>query len=167
MTEKNAAESYLERVTERLKAAGYDCLTDVTHNDQIFACAAKRTRFELTKFRFSETFFTFAEFPALTVDGLRAYSSQSFEYALRSRSIPLPRGFFESVFCFPVALVADVATATSDAVRNNAPTRHWGSAEVPVVYDLNSGTLHYFEKTPIWGAAYYAGIRKTIEQMLS
>ncbi len=41
------------------------------------------------------------------------------------------------------------------------------SAEIAVVFDPASRSLSYFEKTQIWGAAYFAGIRKTIQEMLA
>ena len=37
---------------------------------------------------------------------------------------------------------------------------------MPIVYDETEGRLYYFEKTPIWGAAYYRGFRKKIRQLL-
>jgi hypothetical protein len=41
-----------------------------------------------------------------------------------------------------------------------------GSAEIPVVYDQTLGKLSYFEKTPVWGFAYYRGFRLKIRRLL-
>jgi hypothetical protein len=38
---------------------------------------------------------------------------------------------------------------------------------MPVVYDAQRDRLFYFEKTPIWGAAYYRGLRKQITDLLA
>ena len=158
---------YLDAVIPSLSTAGFDCVRDVSYDHQTFPCVARRTRFELTKFGFAETFFVFGERSSLDTAALREFSRTCFRYALRTKRVPLPRGLFESVYCFCVALVERVDKATADAVRNETPTRHWASAEIPVVYETGSSTLHYFEKTPLWGAAYHAGFRKTIQELLT
>ena len=38
---------------------------------------------------------------------------------------------------------------------------------MPVVFDLASGSLYYFEGTPLWGAAYYAGFRREVQANLA
>ena len=167
MAEPDTSSRYLSRIIERLEQSGFDCSRDVNYSNQVWACAARRTRFELTKFGFSETFYLFAEFPSIDFTGLQEYSAVSFNYALKHKSILLPRGLFESVSCFPVAVADSVDAGTAEAVRNNTPRKHWSSAEFPVIYELNSRTLHCSEKTPIWGAAYYAGFRQQIRQMLA
>jgi hypothetical protein len=166
MEERNAAKGYLAGAIQRLRAEGFGCSENVPYRDQVFSWVARRTRFELTKSGFSETFFVFAELPSVDRSSLRRFSAKSFRCAKKMRRIPLPCGLFESVWCFPVALVDGIDADTSEAVRNETPPRHWASAEIPVVYDLTSGALCYFEKTPIWGRAYYAKFRKTIREVL-
>lgn len=161
------AEAYLAGVVRCLRDEGFGCRENVRHGDYVFRWVAKRTRLELAKFGFSETFFAFAGFDSLDLDSLRAFSANCYRYATKARSISLPRGILESVWCFPVALVDRVDAAVSEAVRNEAPPRHWSSAEMPVIHDVSSGTLHYFEKTPVWGAAYYGGFRKQIGKFLA
>jgi hypothetical protein len=68
---------------------------------------------------------------------------------------------------YAVAMVDGLDAATTDAVKTHAPPRHWAAAEVPVVYDRGSGKLCFFEKTPMWGAAYYRGFRKEIAKFLA
>ena len=166
MEERDTVQGFLSSAIGRLSEGGFTATRDVSFEGEVFLCAARRTKFELTKFGYSETFFVFAEFSTLGFDELEAFSGRGFRYALGARTNPLPRGFFASVFCFPVALVHSVGADTAQTVRNNLPVKHWSAAEVPVVYDLTSGALHYFEKTPMWGAAYYNGFRRTIQQML-
>ncbi len=160
-------EIYLSSVTRRLKTEGFDCTEEVSFGNSDFKCVAKRTKFKLSKFGFSETFFIFGEFSSLDTNSLKNFSSKCFQYAKEARSIRLPCGFFESVWCFSVAIVDSIDAATAEAVRNAAPTKHFGAAEIPVIYDCNSNTLYYFEKTPMWGAAYYAGFRKLIQKLLA
>jgi hypothetical protein len=128
---------------------------------------ARRTRFELTKFGFSETFFVFRTFETITADALRKFSSDAFDLARQSKTIPLPRGIFESVWCFAVAIAERADSGVTDSVRNDAPTKHWAAAEIPVVFNQTEGRLYYFEKTPLWGAAYYSGFRSQIKRYLA
>jgi len=120
----------------------------------------------LTKFGFSENFFIFEEFDHLTTEGLRAFSADAYRCAKKHGVIPLPCGLFESVWCYSVAMAKDVDESTVASVRSDTPPWHWASAEIPVVYDLAQGKLSYFEKTPFWGSAYYAGFRKQIQRLL-
>jgi hypothetical protein len=157
---------WLSTVQRRLADAGYVIREDVPLGDRTFPLVARRTAFQLTKFGSSESFFIFAEFEQLDKDSLRRFSADAFRCALRDRIIPLPRGWFESVWCYAVAITRAADDATLNSVRNDTPPRHWASGEIPVVYDLTQRKLVYFEKTPIWGAAYYRGFRKTIRRLL-
>ena len=127
---------------------------------------ARRTRFELTKFGFSETFFVFREFESIGTDALRRFSGDAFKLACQSKTISLPCGIFESVWCFAVAITNRVEDAVIADVRNGAPTKHFAAAEIPAVFRRTDGKLYYFEKTPLWGAAYYAGFRSQIQRYL-
>ena len=139
---------------------------DVAYANQLFKVVAHRSRFELTKFGNSETFFVFAEIDLQTPASMRRYSSDAFRFAIQSKRSPLPCGLFESVWCFPIAIAERVSPAASDSVRNGAPAKHWSAAEIPVIYDRKSQELCYFEKTPVWGYAYYEGFRNQIKQYL-
>jgi hypothetical protein len=48
---------WLTEARNRLLAAGFVILDDVSSNGRTFTTVARRSRFELTKFGFSETFF--------------------------------------------------------------------------------------------------------------
>ena len=134
--------------------------------DPFIAMAARHSGFELLKFGNVDTFFVFSQFPELDLEGLRAFSSRSFAWANRNKGVNLPNGFFEAVTCFTVA-VTDVAhPALQEAVRNGVPEKHWGAFEIPVVYETSRNVLYYFEKTPLWGAAYYNGFRNQIKSKL-
>jgi hypothetical protein len=158
--------NWLNTVRNRLAAAGFVILDNVAFEARKFPVVARRTRFELTKFGFAETFFIFQEFDCLTTESLRMFSSDAFRCAEKSRVIPLPCGLFEGFWCYSVAIAKAVDEPTVASVRSDAPPKHWASAEIPVVRDLTRGKLFYFEKTPLWGAAYYAGFRKQIQRFL-
>jgi hypothetical protein len=159
-------DSWLTATRGRLASAGFLLHEDVPFEGRTFPLVGRRTRFELTKFGFSESFFVFGEFDRLTNEALRQFSRDAFRFAKQQRVIPLPCGLFESVWCYAVAISKAVDEQTLTSVRFETPPRHWASGEIPIVYDETEGKLSYFEKTPIWGAAYYRGFRKTIRQLL-
>jgi hypothetical protein len=70
------------------------------------------------------------------------------------------------VWCYAVALTAGLEEETVRDIEEQTPTKHWAAAEIPVVFDTEKNALVFFEKTPLWGAAYYAGFRRTILQYL-
>lgn len=159
-------ESWLNTVRSGLAAAGFVLLDGVEFDARKFSLVARRSRFELTKFGFSESFFIFEEFDHLTTEALRTFSADAYRCAKKQRVMPLPCGLFESVWCYSVAITKAIDEPALASVRSATPPKHWESAEIPVVYDLAQAKLFYFEKTPLWGAAYYAGFRKQIERHL-
>ena len=78
----------------------------------------------------------------------------------------MPCGLFESVWCFAVAITNRVEDPVARSVRNDSPAKHWAAAEIPVVFHRTEGKLYFYEKTPLWGAAYYAGFRSQIRRYL-
>ena len=165
--EYDTSEAYLNRVTQRLKAEHFRIENNITYKNQTFECVARRTRFEIDKYGFVTTFFLFANFPSLNMDSLKDFSAKSFRYAERATVIPLPRGLFCGIFCFPVAIVDSIDIDTAEMLRSYAPPKHWSASEMPVVYSLASKILYYCEVTPMWGALYYDPMRLTINYMLA
>lgn len=171
---QDTAEAYLARVTQRLKNDGFAIEENITYMEQSFDCVAKRTRFEIDKYCFVATSYLFARLSAPDISSLRDFSAESFKYALRTSGIiPIaggirwPRGLYLGVWCYPVAIVDDIDEETSEALRNQAPPKHFIASEMPVVYSLASGTLHYCEITPMWGGLYYDQMRLIINIMLA
>ena len=158
---------WLQTTLQNLTREGFVISENVSHSDAAMSALARRTRFEITKFGFSETFFVFRKFESISTDALRRFSSDAFDLAKQSKTIPLPCGLFESVWCFAVAITNHADSAATDSVRNDAPTKHWAAAEIPVVFNQTERRLYYFEKTPLWGAAYYSGFRSQIKRHLA
>lgn len=158
---------WLGQVSQKLTVNGFAPLAPQIYQPQGYKYAVRRSGFEISKFGNAEYFFTFAEIPNLTPQVLLSYSSSAFQFALNNKSFPLPCGFFEAVFCFAVAITANVHPELAQSIRDTAPIKHWSAFELPVVFDLANGGLYYFEKTPVWGAAYYAGFRREIQTNLA
>ena len=123
-------------------------------------------RFQLAKFGNVKTFFVFGVLPTADANSIRTSSARAFRCAKASKSFPLPCGLFETVISYAVVMIDRLDDHTAAAIRTETPTKHYAACEIPVVYDRSRGALCYFEKTPLWGAAYYRGFRKQIERFL-
>jgi hypothetical protein len=159
-----ADERPLYEIGRRLAEAKFVLQCDVEHGGVVYPLVARRTRFELTKFGFCETIFVFRSFEHLTKPALRSFSADAFRCAMKKCVVPLPRGLFECVLCFPVAMVRFADNDAVASLRNEAPPKHWAAAEMPVL--CGAGVTAYFEKTPLWGGAYYNGLRRLVRQFV-
>ncbi len=159
--------SWLQQVSQRLAANGYNQMSPQIYQAQNFKFAAHRSRFEITKFGIAENFFTFAEIPNLNVGVLQQFSAASFAFAKANKTSSLPDGFFTATFCFAVVITANVPAEFAQYIFATAPTKHWSAFEIAAVFDLANGGLYYFTGTPLWGAAYYNGFRKEIQANLA
>jgi hypothetical protein len=160
------SDSWLQYVSQKLAANRFQPMKPEIYQPQGYKYASSRSGFEMSKFGMAEYFFTFAEIPNLSPQSLKQFSSASFKFAISNKEVPLPNGFFEAVFCFPVAITENLHPQTAEYVSDTTPEKHWAAFEMPVVMDLTSKQLHYFSKTPIWGAAYFSGFRRMIDKNL-
>ena len=158
---------WLQSVSQRLAANGYNQMQPQIYQAQNFKFAAHRSRFEITKFGIAENFFTFAEIPNLTVGVLQGFSNSAFEFAKANKSSPLPNGFFTATFSYAVAITANVPAEFAQYIFATAPAKHWSAFEIAAVFDVANGGLYYFTGTPVWGAAYYNGFRREIQSNLA
>jgi hypothetical protein len=158
-----SAEPYLAKVKPRLEGAGYTWIDGAPG----FRAVATKKSFQLTKFGMWEDFFVFRDYPQIDRASLAAFMRDAVGYTFANRRVSLPRGLGAGVTTYGVALAASVDAGTAQAVRNETPPKHWAANEIPVVYDVGSNSLYYFERTPMWGAAYYRGFRKQIAALLA
>lgn len=153
-------EHWLQTVVQKLTASGFQLLPSP------FKVVARRSRFELSKFGNSETFFTFAEFEYLDMNWMRKFSADAFTFAVQSKASSLPCGLFESVWSFAVAIAYQVDEAAIQRLRVEDPPSHWSAAEMRIIYDVTRHQITFFEQTPMWAGAYYRGLRKQIQTYL-
>lgn len=157
---------WLTYVSHKLAANRFSPMDPAVYQPQGYKYMAQRSEFEISKFGMAEYFFTFAEVPNLTPAVMQQYSGSAFQFSNNNKQVSLPNGLFAATFCFAVAMTENLSPETADVIRNTTPVKHWSAFEYPVVMDLVSGNLVYFEKTPLWGAAYFAGFRRMIEANL-
>ncbi len=157
---------WLQKVSERLTANGYRQLDPASYQPLGIKFAVQKSGFEISKFGMVDRVFTFVEIEKLDQSTLLSYSAAAFNFANSNKSTPLPNGFFMCVFCFPVVLTEGLDPQLNNMIEQNDPPKHWAANEMPVVYDMASGRLAYYQRTPVWGAAYFSGLRNEIVQNL-
>jgi hypothetical protein len=159
--------SYLSRVIQRLRNEGFECYENVTFGNYFFKSVAKKGRFSWILGK-AEVFFVFGEFSNIDTYSLKEFSKNCIEYAKKTRS---SSSLTTILVCYPVAIVNSIDRATSEYIRNEAghfhPAVSGGFLEMPVVYVLDSNTLYYFEKTPIYGWAAWGRLRETVKRLLA
>ena len=160
------SDAWLNYIVPKLSANRFRSMKAEEYQPQGFKYAAQLARFEITKFGMAEYFFTFAEIPNLTPPVMLQYSGAAYNFAVANKEVSLPNGLFSASFCFAVAMTENLAPETAELFRNTEPTKHWGSFEMPVIFDLKANNLVYYEKTPLWGAAYFAGFLRMVEANL-
>jgi hypothetical protein len=165
--ETASAAEYIARVRPRLEAEGFVWIDAPIRDTRSYLAAAKRRRFELTKFGMSTTFFVFERFDRVDTPSLRSFAESAFEFGTRNRGGLLPRGLGEGVFCFAVAVGDGAEEDAIRWVRDEAPPKRWAGAMIPAIVLPASGEVYYLQKTPMWGAAYWKGLRGMAQRILT
>ena len=154
------AEAYLDVILPRLEAERYE----IAWGERDFDCVATLSRFEFFKFGFVDYTIVFVEFRSLNSPTLWSFSRAGFAFAERRGGMAMP-GLQGARFCFPVALISEDDGAVQ-AVRDAAAPMHFGAFEFPCVFDLRDGELHYRQRSPIFGWAYFPGMRALAARLL-
>ena len=83
---------------------------------------------------------------------IESYSRECLRYAIRNKR-GLPRGWQNGVVANNV-LVSERIAADAITYVTSRPNKHYSAFEMPAVYDLSSGSLHFYSGGIIWGAVY-------------
>lgn len=159
--------AFLNRVSHKLASNGFVPMDPNRYQPVGFKFVTRRSGFMMSKFGMHDAVFAFAEIPELDAKKFKHFADAAFNFANSNKSVSLPNGFFMSVSCFPVAITTDLDPQLSQAIKQNTPTNHWGGFEMPVAFDTTTGTLSFYEKTQLWGAAYIAGFRRQVVENLA
>lgn len=158
--------AWLQHVSQRLAANGYRPMKPEVYQPMGYLFGTSFSGFELSKFGMVERFFLFAEIPDLDAANLQAFSAASFQFANKNKTVPLPNGLFTCTHCFAVAVTSNVDPQLAQMLKDSSPIMHWAAFEMPIIFDLTTGRLIHYQKTPIWGSAYHAGFRREVQKNL-
>ena len=154
--------NFLDELAQRFAASGYHVDRDLVFQDRTFAVAAKRQFFNWLRFGFIEPTFLVSELANLDSLSVGEYVSSCFRNAVLHRGAIFRMRLPVHLFIFPVAVGRQVEAEVRDSSREEAPEKQPGAFLFPVIYDLESGAAHYFQKTPRWGSANYKLARSLV-----
>ena len=163
---RQAAAEYMSGIAPRFQGAGYELTANVAFENGVFAGVARREKGEVTRLGVTRNLFLLSSIPAVDQATMRSFGDACFRYSTKVDSGAMPRGFGGSLTVYAVGLTLAVDEAIATAIRRTSPPKHVSALEIPVIVELEPRRIHYFEKTPLWGAAYWRGLRKTIQELL-
>jgi len=181
---------YLEKTMPRLREDfGFlDIKNNIRFEEKTFKFIAKKQSFDMSiglfDFMFNfrgEAFFIFAEFYQLTIDSLREFGNQCLKYAEKKSEFdttflkPIYDFRWPSNLCISIAFIDQLDPITKQNILTKNPLRYslnplW--YQVPVVYELNSKQLYFYEKSDDWvdqftGEIAWKELRKITKKTLS
>jgi len=159
--------TFLEKIKANLTNKGYTLQTNIKYGDYNFEVVGHLAKIELSKFGKNDYFFVVGEIKETTLDSIRSFSSQAFDYSGQHRVNKLPPGLFGGYWVFPIILVDQIENSVMNAVQQEDPPKHYSSAEFPIVIEKTTKKVYYFQRTPTWGAAFYAGFRQLASEIAS
>lgn len=160
----HGSETFFSKIIPGLLNEEYKCYKNVSYKKYIFDYVSQKDKFEWLGF--FETFFIFSRKSYINVSSLRELSRDCFEFAKKTKNIPLPIGLFEYIFCVPVIIVDSIDRETINEIRNNVTVPTLAAICMPTIYDLSSDTFYYFEKTNVRGGLAYVYARRKIKNLI-
>jgi hypothetical protein len=157
---------WFERLTTNLVAQNYTIKNSESYDGTTYSLVAHRGRFEITKFGYAEYFYIVSELQSPTLEQVKQACAKSFTYGYVHRKLQIPAGIISSCFVFQILLVNHVSAEIAEYITSTIPPKHWAKIEFPTVVDLSTGRVYVCEKTPLWGAAYFNGLRSKVKAML-
>jgi hypothetical protein len=157
---------FFNQLAQRLGGDGFSITRNVTSNGYNMEVIAVKSAFELLKFGRMTRFIIAAAVNPVDAKTVQDYSSRSTKYALDNRDSLLPRGFGGSLLSVPVIVSNDFTDELKKWITETSAEKHWSAFEFPVLISTEAHQIFYCKRTPVWGAAYYKGFRKFVEQEL-
>lgn len=152
-------ENYLKNLYSRFENNEYESF-NYSESDRGF----HRKEISLSKFGKVDTYIFIRNFAEpIKFDEIKLYSTKVFEYAKKLRT-GLPLGFGGSLVVYPL-IIGNMKSENDIRLFEKYVPKHWAAVEFPVIASLSLTTLHYYSGTPMWGAAYYKGLRNEVEEL--
>jgi hypothetical protein len=166
---KNLGEyqKFLNLLEIKLSGKGFDIKKNLIITPYEVDLIALKTSFEASKFSKMTRVFIVVYIENINIGIIQSFSMASTKYALDNRGSLLPRGFGGGLLSIPVIVSDDFNIDIKLWMEKTLAEKHWAAFEFPVLISLKDKKIYYCKKTPVWGAAYYRGFRKFVEDNLS
>ena len=90
--------------------------------------------------------------PSIQLSDIESYSKSCLKQAIRDKK-GLPIGFQNGVVSYNV-IVSEIISSDAIVFATSRPKKHYCAFEMPVLFDLNSSELYYYQGEIIWGKLY-------------
>ncbi len=97
----------------------------------------------------------------VTKEKIEGYSGELFNYA-KNNYTGIPGGLQSGIASIAILAAENIENSAKEYCYSFSKKR-WSGFEVPVLVDLSSKEIIYFNKRPLWGFIYYSFLKKLIE----
>jgi len=160
-------QTFLTTLEQKLTNKGFEIKRNIQILSYQVDWIALKTSLEISKFGQMTRTITVTSMENVDTEAIQNFSMHSTKYALDNRGSLLPRGLGGSLLSVPVIISDDFDMEIKQWMEKTLAEKHWAAFEFPVLISLKDKKIYYCKKTPIWGAAYYRGFRKFVEENLS
>ena len=160
-------DSFLNELSERFSRHGFSVKRGVRLDPYLLEIVAFASAYEVSKFGKMTRIVTVTSMDNVaTSDLVKNFSSTAMKFCLDNRDSLLPRGFGGSLLSIPTIVSDGFPEEIKNWMGRNRAPRHWAAFEFPALVSIVDRQVYYYKKTPLWGAAYYGGFRKFVEEVL-
>jgi len=160
-------DSFLNELSEGFSRRGFSVKRGVRLDPYLLDIVAVASAYEVSKFGKMTRFITVSAMDNVdTSDLVKDFSSHATKFSLDNRDSLLPRGLGGSLISIPTIVSEGFSEEIKNWMGRNRAPRHWAAFEFPVLISTVDRQVYYYKKTPLWGAAYYGGFRKFVEEVL-
>lgn len=178
--DRSALTQYLTTTANRLKQKGSLAIRqNIAYESVQFQQVAKILDFEPGMGMRGEALFIFAEFAELNLSTLQQFSAQALTWARQEVNVKSAGQAFYNFrvpahLCFAIAIVDLLDEATRSAIKTTNPMAKRVDVlwyEIPVTYELSTGTLHYYDRASslvenFRGEVVWRKLRPIIQELL-
>ncbi len=159
------ASKIFQRIVKNLTSKNYDIQENIDFNGLNFEFVGHSAPLQASKFGKNDYFVVGYIMQNPSIEDIRDFSAQVFEFAKDHRANKLLPGIFGGYWSLPVILVDGLQTKVAVAIEQKSPPKHYAAFEFPIVIDSNTNRVHYFMGTPAWGAVYFEGLRELAQEI--
>ncbi len=127
----------------------------------------KMTRMEASKFGKNDRYVGVKFMPNVSINDYKESAFKVYGVSRIDRQFKGILGFGSMMTTYPLLITENISTELASFAKSYSPLRSRATVEFPSVLDLTSTNLFYSQKTPIWGALYYAGFRREVYSYFS
>jgi len=162
------ANYYLVTLGQKLQSRGFTLyhrikFSELPYNLDLFAL---QTKYELSKLGKISRCFAFVHFPKADQSTIIEFSKNAADYGTFGIQGEFSTINSQSCFVYSIALLDHVDDEIISWMSKYRPEKRWKGVEFPILIYEQGRSICMNRSTPFWGAAYYSGLIKYIEDLI-